>query len=273
MQESKLDNFLENQKPIMSTWPKVAISITLLVIIFVSGVVALQSTNEFMSDYLINLSAGSIGSLITVFLIDYLISVERKLKLTAINKSSHYGLLIRVRRTMVEIMYRHGFILKKDRFSTLDNAEDKFVEFMSSPSLNKRLENLSKLTKTTMQYLILTNKILDREMTSILKGLDEIKPFPDPILKYQISTERAYGAGSVSVGQDLLKFYFNQLPKKINDHEIEKMRPGMDVLWKVVTDGLNTPRKNYKEYYLRCYKLLLLIAERAKKENVFLDPY
>ncbi len=268
-----MDNFLENQKPIMSTWPKVAISIMLLVIIAVSGVVALQSTNEFMSDYLINLSAGSIGSLITVILIDYLISVERKLKLAAINKSSHYGLLMRVRRAMVEIMYKHGYVLKQDRFSTLDNAENRFVEFIASPILNKRLDNLSKLTKTTMQYLIMINTILDHEMSSILTGLDEIKPFPDPILKYQISTERAYGAGIVSVGQDLLKFYFNQLPKKINDHEIEEMRPGMDVLWKVVTDGLNTPRRNYKEYYLRSYKLLLLIAGRAKKENVFLDPY
>lgn len=264
-------DYVSKLRPKIIKWPKIVI-LGLLLLVFVFSII-LSSTNGIVSwsDFWINLAAGSVGSLLTVFFIDFLTNQERKSKLLAINKFNHYGLLSYVRIFMIRIMRVFGYVTKKEVLNYIDSSEEKFIIFIKDPKVIERLKNLNQLTPETLEFLKKVNKTLNRGWEYLSKNLSDFKPFPDPLLIHEVNTEMSYSAGTVSVGEDLLGFYFNQLPKKISKKEINKMQPGMSVLWKLITEGFEKSDRSYSRYYFGSFNLLIKIVSRCKKENVFID--
>jgi len=224
-----------------------------------------------LSDLLVNLLAGSIWSIITIFVIDYLTNKDRSNKLIAINKITHYGLLVILRKYMFSIMLDFGYIDKKDYSKYMDTMEDKFSEFLNDSKIQNILENIVNLTKDTMSLLIKVNKTLNKFYEAIDLGLKEFKPFPDPDLLNKIIYHFSPLAGGVSVGEDIIKFYFEEMPKKISKFEIKKGKEGFQALWKIMSGGFFNKKNSYKDYYLSSFKFILELTERAKKENIFID--
>ena len=266
------DDYVSNLKPRVNTTHKILILVGLIVFALIAlKLSSLQTKIAWWSDLWTNISAGSFGSIITIFFIDYLINKQRTSKLVAVNKMNHYGFLSTVRIQMINIMELFGYISKKEKVDYLENAEDKFNSFLNDPKLSKKLDDMEKLNKKNLSFIKKLNKMLKKNWKYMGKNIKDFKPYPDPVLVHKIDTEMAYNSGLASVGEELFGFYYNELPKKVGEKEVKKMHPGMSVLWKLVSQGLENPEQSYKNYYMNSFGLLIELVERCKKENVFFD--
>lgn len=269
--KQKLD-YTDKLRPRISITPKIIIFSGLFLFSIVSVYLSNIKTDiSWWPGLWINISAGSIGSLFTIFVIDYLINKGKTSKLIAVNKLNHHGLLTSVQMLMLRIMKNFGYISKKELVRYIDNAEIKFEEFISEPKLLDKLDSLNQLNKDNLRFIKKINKTLEKGWEYLAKNIKDFKPYPDPQLVHKISVEMAYNSGAVSVGEDLFRFYFDKLPRKVSRKEINKMQPGMTVLWRIIADGLFQPNRSYKNYYLNSFKLLIELSNRCKKENVFFD--
>ncbi len=192
-------------------------------------------------------------------------------RLKALNKISHYMVLQTIRRSMVKIMFDFDYITKKESFDLLENAEDKFKDFMNDTSIKSRIENLYLLNDETLLLLEKLNKSIKESTDMVLKAMKDIKPYPDPMVVHKITMPHSYETGSVSVGAELLSLILKKLPKEISKEEIDKATPGLEVLWKLMVNGFGDQKGSYQKYYHETFILFDNLAKRAKEENLFFD--
>lgn len=262
---------VRESKPEIGGNPRIFIFIALVALTIISIIVSSIDVPKFSwwSDLWINLSAGGVGSLVTIFFIDFLLSKGRSNKLKAVNKINHSGFLSYIRLLMLRVLLDFNYISEKEFIDYMETSEDKFVSFLADRSILDRIENLNRLTPDNLKFMKELNKTLKDGWESLSKFIKDFKPYPDPFLVHKINIEMAQGAGFVSVGEDFLNFYFNT--KKISEDQRSEMQPGMDILWEVFAGGIEDPARSYKNYYLNSFNFLLDLADRCKKENIFFD--
>jgi len=272
MTKELVDDYVVKLKPKTKSRYKVLILTGLLIFALIAIAISIAPMNiNWWSDLWINISAGSISSLLTIFFIDYLINKHRTSKLIAVNKLNHHGLLSALRIQMINIMVFFGYLTKKERGNYMENSEEKFKAFLVDSSLINKLDGLEKLNKSNITFIKKLNRILKGDWEYLGKNIKNFKPYPDPNLVHKIEVEMTFNSGAVSVGEELFSFYFNELPKKVGNNEVEKMFPGMSVLWKLVSEGIKNPERGYRNYYMNSFNLLVELSERCKKEDVFFD--
>lgn len=258
-------------KPEIGGNPRIFIFIALAVFTIISIVVSSIDVPRlrWWSDLWINLSAGGIGSLVTIFFIDLLLSKGRSNKLRAVNKINHSGFLSYVRLLMLRVMLDFSYIPEKEFLDYMETSEDKFISFLADRRTVDRIENLNRPTPDNLKFMKELNKTLKGGWESLSKFIKDFKPYPDPFLVHKINIEMAQGAGFVWAGEEFLNIYFNT--KKISEDQRNEMQPGMDILWEVFAGGMEDPARSYKNYYLNSFNFLLELADRCKKENIFFD--
>lgn len=244
----------------------------LIMLSIISYLLGISKAPFFLiQDFWINLSAGIVGSIITIFLIDSLMHRDRKIKFKEVNKLTHEYILFIVRRAMAVQMSKFGFIDKKEIVYLFDNAEDKFKEFLANKIYESKFKELDKFDLKTANFLADLEKNLKNTYSILSKTLKELKPYPDPRIMETLSNRTPEIEAKASVGEDLINFYYKQLPKKISKKEISKMQPGMDILWKLYINGLGSQKESLKSQYAILSNLLLEIASKAKKEELFYE--
>ena len=228
------------------------------------------SSPATLSDFSINMAAGCLGSLITIFFIDQLINYEKTNKLRSVNELNHGTVLIIIRRTMIQIMIAFKHIKKDSVLDLLDNAEIEFRKFIKDKKTDKRIADLEKFTQKNGLFLKKTNKILSDGYKSMLKGLKEFQPYPNPEVEKEI-TQMFSSLGYSSVGYELIDIFYKKVPKKVSKKGMSEMRPGMKVLWRLFAQGLTNKGRGLENYFKKNFSLLLGLADKAKKEKLFIE--
>jgi hypothetical protein len=270
--ESEKVDYVNELKPSLKSVSRIWIFILLLMSCVIFIYISTICTGlPWLRDLSINLAAGSIWSLATVFIIDYLINKEKVSKLIAVNKLGHHGLLSYIRILMLRIMRDFNFITKKEMFDFMDNSEDKFRLFIKDAKTIAKLNGLSSLSKENISFIRKVNKTIKNGWEYLSKNIDHFKPFPDPLLVHKINIEMSYASGTVSAGEKMFGFYYRELPKKIDKTEMARMKPGMEILWKIISNGMERPERSLKNYYLNSFNFLLELSDRCEKENIFID--
>lgn len=253
--------------------PKVIIIISLLIFSIVCYIFGTYSGVNFIfrSDFWINLSAGTVGSVITIFFIDSLINRGKLAKLKEVNKVAHLNTLHTTRLIMARFMIVFGYIKQSELMDILDNGEVKFEKFIKSDYYNAKINQLEKFNINTGDLLVKLQKQTESAYTTLIASLEEIKPYPDPKIMEFLQLSTPEFQGRTSVGIDIIKLFYNKLPKEVSKKEIKKMQPGMDVLWKIYSQGFMGSVESIKSQYNKIFDIILEINKKAKKEELFYE--
>lgn len=230
---------------------------------------------SWWQEFWINLSAGSLGTLVTVTLVDYFISMERNLKFKAINEPTYYGFIVYLKTTMMDVMIDFGYIRKKDKnLSNLEGFEKKFRAFIEDNETVHRLDNLSSYEIETLNFIKKTTETFKKFRLRVSKSFKEFVPYANPVITQAVSNELVDFEAQLKACSVLLEGALVIVPKKSrsSQKDISVFNTGMRVLWNMEASGQTNPqRKNLKSHYIDFFKLILDLEKKARKRQIHFD--
>lgn len=166
-----------------------------------------------------NLTAGFISSLITIFIIDFLLNYDKKMKIKEVNFYNNDMFLLKIRGLMSGILYAFGEISRDEYRSLLFGVPDnKFKNFVEHLMENKRILSLAYYSSHNVDILRLLADHVEYYNSEIKDLISKFVPYPNPILKRRITYDGSWIVSWLTLNRVLLleKFYnFDELENKI----------------------------------------------------------
>lgn len=265
-----------NSNKYFTLTPRLTIYSSLIVTTFIFLYVSSIQLDKYLwwQDFWVNLSAGSVSTLITVTIVDYFINIEKNLKLKAVNKPVYFGFLIYLRITMMNIMVDFGYIDKKEKnLTNIDKSEEKFKSFLKDQKTIRSLDDLSDYNLTTLKFITKTLETFHKFREHVSKSFHEFVPYSDPSVTQNVIDSLTSIEGTLEAYKILLEGALITVPKKARSSQSDQtvFKNGMIVLWKMATKGYGNDHKSLQTLYLDNLNLILELTEKTKKEQLHFD--
>jgi hypothetical protein len=265
-----------NSKKYFTFNPRLIIYSSLILTTFIFLYVSSIHFDKYLwwQDFWVNLSAGSVSTLITVTIVDYFINIEKNLKLKAINKPIYFGFLIYLRITMTNIMVDFGYIDKKDKdLTNLDNTEEKFKDFLKDQKTIRSLDDLSDYNVATLKFVNKTLEVFRKFKEHVSKSFHEFVPYSNPTISQNVIDNLILVEGALEAYRILLEGALIIVPKKTKSSQKDQnvFKKEMTVLWRMTAKGHGNDEKSLRTLYLNNFNLILELTEKVKKEQLHFD--
>ncbi len=261
-------------------YPRIALYVVLLGLIATAWLYYELSKGSSLSE---NFLAGAIEILITVIVIDGLLSLNRKQRMSNINAKHASETRVLLGFVLVSIIKEFGFKVFPSELEAVDmtNIElQKLIkDFLKSSEYRTFLKCLRDADQATLPKLKSIQNLLEDSLKRISDSLNGAQPYPDPALTKLVSDTQPSLLGSFKIIDFLYEAVYEKLPGIQAEHpnSSEKVINQSRDLFKQelrrlvsAGDGAND-RANFRKSLAAYLDAILTVHEKAQENKLFYD--
>lgn len=252
--------------------------VVLVILVILSAAYWGLSAQSSLSE---NLLAGSIEILITVTIIDGLISADRRRRMRLVNEQNAASVKIMVGLKIVRLINAFGakagateMDLVSDSNANMRMAVDEFMASKDYVTFLAKLEKMEGSLRTKIKKL---SELMQGEISDLNKLLEEAKPYPDPSLTAKVAEFQPKMIAKFSIINFMYDVIYEHLPSK--GHEDVKKDKGFWPFFQRMYRDLAVNNKgsdrseliSFEGMVNETFDLLLEVRQRAEDNNLHYD--
>ena len=262
-------------KKIKLLWVKMVLYGTLLAFV-AATLLWMLNTDSSLSE---NFFAGAVEIFVTVFLIDGLLSMDRRRRMRTVNKAQANSIQTITSIRILGLTGAFGFKYSNDiELTEYSNVQlRQFVsDFLVDQRYLKFLDDLKGMKRELMPILKKLDERIEMELTGIRKSLKEVKPYVNPDIIHQIDDFQPKIIAQLSIVNFMYAVIYEHLPSKghkdpkkdgdfwpfFKDHVYEDL---------VVTGEGNPDKESLESAIGGMFNLLLDIHSKAESNQLHYD--
>lgn len=257
---------------------KLLLYVILVMLVILTVVYWVLSAQSSLSE---NLLAGSIEILITVTIIDGLISADRRRRMRHVNEQNAATVKTMIGLKIIRIINAFGskvsvaeIDLVADSNSNMRVAVD---EFKASKEYKTFLAKLEKMEKSLRPNLKKLSKSIEDEVSDLSKLLKDAKPYPNPSLVAKVAEFQPKMIAKFSIINLMYDMIYEHLPSK-GHKDVKKDKnfwPFFQRMYKdlaVNDEGSDRSELiSFEEMVNETFDLLLEVRQRAEDNSLHYD--
>lgn len=219
-----------------------------------------------------NIIAGIIGSIITIFIVDFLLTYDKRIKLNKINARNNDFFLLTVRGLMANILFLFEVIDYKE-LSELSYGipDEKFGKLVRDKKIIiSRIKKLTEYSQRNLRFFI-NLKLLWDQQNKLETFLYKYRPYIDPIIEYKVKygTSRFISyIGGTSL--TMIQSFPNSAPEYIYKPRFVKKKWGKtpQKAYEYASKLVNDDPHNFAKEIISYCEVLEELARRSEKESL-----
>lgn len=262
------------------SFPRVVLYIVLLGLIAAAWLYYELSKGSSLSE---NFLAGAIEILITVIVIDGLLSLNRRQRMSNINAKHASETQFLIGYYLVGIIKEFGYQVLPSELEAvgMSNAELRKLikDFLKSSEYRAFLQSLRDADQSILPKLKDIQSILEDSFKRVGSSLNEARPYPDPALTKLVSDAQPGIIGSFKIIDFLYETVYEKLPSIQAEHpnSSEKaISQSRDLFKKELRRLVSTgdgarDRANFHNTLCAYLDAILMVHEKAQENKLFYD--